>query len=73
MAARLEGLSTGGDVVVSPSVYADLEVAEMLEQPEHNLHAEPFEMMLKGFDEEMFMLWRIKEEISVGSQVTGDR
>lgn len=64
MAARLEGLSTGGDVVVSPSVYADLEVAEMLEKPENHLSAEPFEMMLKGFDEERFRLWRIKEVIS---------
>lgn len=64
MAARLEGLSTGGDVVVSPSVYADLEVAEMIEKPGNNLEAEPFEIMLKGFDEERFMLWRIKEVIS---------
>lgn len=59
MAARLEGLSTGGDVVVSPTVYADLEIAELIEQPENNLYAEPFEMMLKGFDEEKFALWRI--------------
>jgi class 3 adenylate cyclase len=66
MAARLEGLSTGGDVVVSPTVYADPEVAEMLEQPDNNLSAEPFEIMLKGFDEERFELWRIKV-------VTGDR
>lgn len=60
MAARLEGLSTGGDVIVSQSVFADLEVAEMLALPENNLEAEQFEMMLKGFDEERFMLWRIK-------------
>jgi class 3 adenylate cyclase len=60
MAARLEGLSTGGDVIVSPSVYADLEVTEMLAHPDNKLTAEPFEQMLKGFDEEQFMLWRIK-------------
>ncbi|MBV9211446.1 MAG: hypothetical protein JOZ52_12485 [Acidobacteria bacterium] len=64
MAARLEGLSTGGDVIVSPSVYADAEVAEMLDNPENRLTAEPFEQMLKGFDEEQFMLWRIKAVIS---------
>jgi class 3 adenylate cyclase len=64
MAARLEGLSTGGDVIVSPSVYADAEVAEMLAQPENKLTAEPFEQMLKGFDEEQFMLWRIKAEMN---------
>jgi hypothetical protein len=54
-------------VVVSPTVYADLEVAELLEQPENNLVAEPFEMMLKGFDEEKFELWRITPKA-----VTGD-
>lgn len=64
MAARLEGLSTGGDVVVSPVVFADPDVAEMLKQSESTLSAEPFEMMLKGFDEEKFMLWRIKEVTS---------
>jgi class 3 adenylate cyclase len=59
MAARLEGLSTGGDVIVSPSVYADTEVTELLDDPDNELTAEPFEQMLKGFDEEQFMLWRI--------------
>ncbi|HEY0384871.1 MAG TPA: DUF5939 domain-containing protein, partial [Pyrinomonadaceae bacterium] len=37
MAARLEGLSSGGDVVVSSAVYADPEVAEMIDDPEHQL------------------------------------
>jgi class 3 adenylate cyclase len=60
MAARLEGLSTGGDVVVSPSVFADFEVAEMIEDVRNNLKSEPFEIMLKGFDEERFTLWRIQ-------------
>jgi len=62
LAARLEGLSTGGDVVVSPSVYADPEVLELLEQSAGSLAAEPFEMMIKGFDEEVFELWRIKPQ-----------
>jgi class 3 adenylate cyclase len=59
MAARLEGLSTGGDVVISAAVRADPEVAEMLYGPDAALSAEPFEMMLKGFDEESFKLWRV--------------
>jgi class 3 adenylate cyclase len=59
MAARLEGLSTGGDVVISAAVHADPEVAEMLYGPDAALKAEPFEMMLKGFDEESFKLWRV--------------
>jgi class 3 adenylate cyclase len=61
MAARLEGLSTGGDVVISNTVYADPEVAELFESPDCNLTASPFEQMLKGFDEESFMLWRVCE------------
>lgn len=60
MAARLEGLSTGEDVVISSVVHADPEVSELLESSDCNLMASPFEKMLKGFDEESFMLWRIK-------------
>jgi class 3 adenylate cyclase len=59
LAARLEGLSTGGDVIVSPAVHADPEVTELLERADQNLVAEQFEMTLKGFDEERFDLWRI--------------
>jgi class 3 adenylate cyclase len=51
MAARLEGLSA--------AVHADPEVADMLYGPDAALRAEPFEMMLKGFDEESFKLWRV--------------
>jgi class 3 adenylate cyclase len=63
MAARLEGLSTGEDVVISSTVYADPEVAELLSSSDCNLTATPFDQMLKGFDEESFMLWRIREEM----------
>jgi class 3 adenylate cyclase len=59
MAARLEGLSSGDDVVISSTVCADPEVAAMLVSKE--FHAEPFEMKLKGFDEESFELWRVKK------------
>ena len=59
MAARLEGLSTGEDVILSDAAYADPEVADMLADPRQRLSATPFEMMLKGFDEENFDLWRI--------------
>jgi adenylate cyclase len=60
MAARLEGLSSGGDVVISSAVRADPEVAELIEGPESELDAMPFEVMLKGFDEEQFELWRVR-------------
>ena len=59
MAARLESLSSGNDVVISRAVYEDPEVREMLEKPQGELAAERFEMRLKGFDEERFELWRV--------------
>jgi class 3 adenylate cyclase len=57
MAARLEGLSTGNDVVISAAVYNDPEVRKLLNSSE--LQAVPFVMELKGFDEERFDLWRV--------------
>ncbi|MEO7505608.1 MAG: DUF5939 domain-containing protein [Pyrinomonadaceae bacterium] len=57
LAARLEGLSTGGDVILSESAMADPELMTMIERD--GLVVEPFEMMLKGFDEEKFQLYRI--------------
>ena len=59
LAARLEGLSTGNDVIISAAVYNDPEVRELLQSPEHKLEAAPFVMELKGFDEERFDLWRV--------------
>jgi class 3 adenylate cyclase len=59
MAARLEGLSTGDDVIISRSLYDDPEVREFVAN--ENLEAKPFEMLLKGFQEERFELWRISK------------
>ncbi len=59
MAARLEGLSTGNDVVISAAVYNDPEVRELLNAPEQELEAAPFVMELRGFDQEQFDLWRV--------------
>lgn len=61
MAARLEGLSTGEDVVISNAVYIDPEVSEMLSGPDCHMTATAFDQLLKGFDEESFMLWRVRE------------
>ncbi len=55
VAARLAGLSTGSDVVVSAVVAQDAELAGELE----GLEAEPLEADLKGFDER-FELLRIR-------------
>ena len=57
MAARLEGLSSGADVIISRSVYDDLKVRELIES--EDLAAEEFDMLLKGFEDERFELWRV--------------
>ena len=59
LAARLEGQSSGGDVVISASVYSDPGVRELLEDSANDLKAERFEIPLKGFDPECFELWRV--------------
>jgi len=59
MAARLEGLSTGDDVIISADVCADPEVRELL--ADSQLTAGRFEVQLKGFDEERFELWRVSQ------------
>jgi class 3 adenylate cyclase len=60
MAARLEGLSSGGDLIISEVVYSDPEVKAWLENTETGLHLEPFESRLKGFDEDSFNLGRVR-------------
>lgn len=57
MAARLEGLSSGSDVIISRSVYEDARVRELIES--QRLSAIEFDMSLKGFEDERFELWRI--------------
>lgn len=59
MAARLESLSTGDDVIISRAVFEDAEVRELL-GASGNLAASPFQVELKGFDQEQFDLWRVK-------------
>lgn len=57
MAARLEGLSSGSDVIISRSVYEDAKVQELIESD--RFAAVPFDMSLKGFENERFELWRV--------------
>jgi class 3 adenylate cyclase len=58
MAARLERLSSGEDVIISEAVRHDPEVEELLSAPQNQFVPEPFEAQLKGFDEAQFELWR---------------
>ncbi len=57
MAARLEGLSTGNDVIISRALYDDPEVRALVDSGE--LEASPFDVELKGFEKERFELWRV--------------
>jgi class 3 adenylate cyclase len=60
LAARLEGLSTGDDIVVSDAVEADPEVRAWLATKRDTLSIERFETTLKGFDAERFAVCRIR-------------
>ena len=66
MAARLEGLSTGSDVIISNEVWADPEVRELLANPAGGLSATRFEVPLKGFLHESFELWRVTPTTAAG-------
>lgn len=59
LAARLEGQSTGDDVIISSAVYSDPAVREFLSDTQQGVVATRFEIPLKGFDEEQFELWRV--------------
>jgi class 3 adenylate cyclase len=59
VAARLEGLSSGDDVVISDAVRTDPEVAELLEEHDSDFVSEPFAASLKGFDAGRFELCRV--------------
>ena len=58
LASRLEGLSTGCDVIVSRTLYDDPEFAELLKAGK--FQATAFDVSVKGFDEERFELWRVQ-------------
>jgi class 3 adenylate cyclase len=59
LAARLEGLSNGTDVIISRPVFEDALVRELLDAKQ--LSATEFDMTLKGFEDERFALWRVSE------------
>jgi class 3 adenylate cyclase len=60
LAARLEGLSSGEDVIISDVIYNDSDVCDWFASGE--LEASAFEMTLKGFDDQV-QLWRVKKSV----------
>jgi class 3 adenylate cyclase len=67
LAARLEGQSTGCDIVLSNVVYSDPAVRQFLGDPQSDFVASRFEIPLKGFDEESFELWRVMVRTAVAA------
>ncbi len=63
IAARLEPLSNGADIIISAAVRADPKVAALLNDSENKLSIEPVEALLKGFDEERIELWRVTQVV----------
>ncbi|HKP53583.1 MAG TPA: DUF5939 domain-containing protein [Chloroflexia bacterium] len=61
MAARLQDLSSGEDVIITLAVRDDPEVADLLADGSAGLTTEPLETTLKGFATERFALWRAKQ------------
>lgn len=57
MAARLEGLSSGNDVIISRALYDDPEVRALVDSGK--AEASAFDVELKGFEKERFELWRV--------------
>ncbi len=58
IAARLESLSSGEDIVISQEVYLDPEVVDYFSRTQE-IGITSFKSTLKGFDEQRFELWRL--------------
>ncbi|MGH7597029.1 MAG: adenylate/guanylate cyclase domain-containing protein, partial [bacterium] len=61
IAARLEGQSSGNNIIISTPVRNDPEVIVWLEQHTESIRLESLETQLKGFDEQKFALWRLAQ------------
>ncbi len=58
LASRLEGQSSGADVILSPAVLADPEVTELL--AEGGVEVEEFDAVLRGFESERLRCGRVR-------------
>ena len=66
MAARLEGLSSGLDVILSQNSFEDPKVQDLFRSEGYS--AERFDMSLKGFEDDRVELWRVRRD--PGAQVS---
>jgi class 3 adenylate cyclase len=61
IAARLEGQSSGQDVILSDAVRCDPEVLSWLSDSANSISVEPMHVSLKGFEQERFAVWRVSQ------------
>jgi class 3 adenylate cyclase len=73
LAARLEGLSTAHDIIVSDAVATAPDVRAWLATEADTLSIERFETTLKGFDTERFPVYRIRRCGSSDTRVASRR
>jgi class 3 adenylate cyclase len=73
IAARLEGLSKGDDIVISSTVRDDPEVQALLGDGNAHLVAEPMEGTLKGLEEEPIAIWRVRADDATTGRPSGVR
>ena len=66
--ARLCGLCSGSDLVLSNAVRQDPEVAAWLTDPAHGTAAEEERTRIKGFGEETFNVWRVRLHLGFSGQ-----
>jgi class 3 adenylate cyclase len=71
IAARLEGQSPTGGIVVSTTVRNDPEVLAYFDSVQDMVCVEPFQGKLKGFGDELFELWRVS--LNSEGRVESDR
>lgn len=62
IAARLEPLSNGTDIIISSTVRDDPRIAVLLDDPANRLTLEPVAATLKGLEEEQIELWRVSQQ-----------
>ncbi len=60
LAARLQGLSEGDDIICSQAVYQDPEIKMYLTQQGQGVEITSFQTSIRGFAEDCFMLWRVR-------------
>jgi class 3 adenylate cyclase len=63
--ARLCGLCTGSDLILSQAIRADPEIGAWIAEPRHGIQSAPEQVRLKGFGDEAFEIWRVHAKVPI--------